>query len=497
MRRRFTRLYQERTMQALLVIIDGTGLADPVEPGNAVTKETLPTLFRTMDAHGYAILEASGPAVGLDSTKIGNSEVGHLTIGAGFVVPSMLARIEAAFNEGAWARHGLWQKITAAPRLHIVGLLSDAGTHGHWANLFRAVQLARSQGAREVVVHPVLDGVDSQVGSAPALLDRLVPLLADPAIRLGLVMGRASFCDRSGNRLLSEGYRGALTGAQALPQFTREALMAHLMRASEASFPGHRHEEVDLLKNGEPVLFTQNRADRARQIAAVIAERNPVYSLVELDGAVPLTHVFFPNQPLDRGLPFELKAHGLTSVRIAETCKYPHVTFFLNGLNEDLEGRAICIPSIAEAQIPQHPEMAIAAVTDAVVEALARDAALIVVNLANLDQVGHLGDYGLAVKAAGHVETALQRIATAARVAGAALILTSDHGNADCVVDAAGKPYVSHTDRPVPFTVLPPEGRTVVWKHRSGSIAQIAPTVLEMVGLSPPPYMTESLATMN
>jgi 2,3-bisphosphoglycerate-independent phosphoglycerate mutase len=484
-------------MRAVLVIIDGAGLANPAEPGNAVTEETLPTLFRAMKAHGYATLEASGPAVGLDPTQVGNSEIGHLTIGAGFVVPSMLARIEEAYRNGTWATHSLWSKLAAASRLHVVGLLSDAGTHGHWANLARAAQLARTQGAREVIVHPVLDGVDSEVRSAPTLLDRLLPLLTDPAIRLGLVMGRASFCDRSGNCRVSEPYRDALIGAQVLPRFTREALAAHLVNSTEASFPGHQHDSMDLLRDGEPVLFTQNRADRARQIASLIIKRNPVYSLVELDGAIPLTQVFFPNQPLDRCLPFELKSHGLSSVRIAETCKYPHVTFFLNGLNKDLEGSEIGIPSILEAEVPQHPEMAIATVTDAVIEAISGDAALIVVNLANLDQVGHLGDYSLAVQAARYVETALQRIARTARTAGAALILTSDHGNADRVLDAAGKPYVSHTERPVPFTILPPPGKTIAWRYSSGSIAQVAPTVLEILGLSPPAYMAESLAAMN
>lgn len=486
-------------MRTVLVIVDGAGLADPADPGNAVTQQTLPTLFAAMDAHGYATLEASGPAVGLDATQTGNSEVGHLTIGAGFVVPSTLARIDTAHADGSWAANSLWSEIAAVPRLHVVGLLSDAGTHGHWSNLARAAQLARAAGVSEVIVHPVLDGVDSQAGSAPSLLRLLSDALAaTDGVRLGLVMGRAKFCDRGGNLDLSRGYRDALAGTVELPAFSHDALAAHVIKASESSFPGHRHARGDHVRPGEPILITQNRADRARQVAKILAERQPVYSLVELEGAVPIARVFFPNRPLDRGLPFELKARGLSSIRVAETCKFPHVTFFLNGLNAALEGREICIPSVADAEIPHHPEMSSAAIADAVTEAIARsDASLIVVNIANLDQVGHLGDYGLAVKAAAHVDDALQQIRDAAAAAGATLILTSDHGNADRVLDANGKPFGSHTERPVPLTVMPPPGRHVVWRHRAGSIAQIAPTVLETLGVRPPAYMADSLVTMN
>jgi 2,3-bisphosphoglycerate-independent phosphoglycerate mutase len=486
-------------MPTVLIIIDGAGLADPAHPGNAITDATLPTWFGAMNAHGYATLEASGSAVGLDETQTGNSEVGHLTIGAGFVVPSTLARIEAAHADGSWAADPLWTGLAQAPRLHVVGLLSDAGTHGHWASLARAARLARAAGIAEVIVHPVLDGVDSQAGSAPQLLERLASAVRDTGgVRLGLVMGRATFCDRSGNLVISRRYRDALTGVYDLPVYTDAALTSHLGGTGESSFPGYRHAPADLVAAGEPVLLTQNRADRARQVAKAIGERNPVYSLVELGDAVPLSRVFFPIRPLSRGLPFELKSHGLSSVRIAETCKFPHVTFFLNGLNEGLEGRSICLPSVPDAEIAQHPEMAAAAIADSVVEALARrDASLIVVNIANLDQVGHLGNYQLALAAAEHVEAALRRIGAAAAGAGATLIMTSDHGNADRVIDDAGRPFGSHTERPVPFAILPPPGREVIWQHRTGSIAQIAPTVLATLGLTPPGYMAEPLATLH
>lgn len=315
-------------MKTVLIIADGMGLADPREAGNAVTSDALPRLFAAMRRHGYATLEASGPAVGLDANQAGNSEVGHLTIGAGFVVPSMLTQIQRAYDDGSWKQNALWKEICAFPRLHVLGLLSDAGTHGHWMNLARAAELASAHGLDDIVVHPVLDGVDSQAGSAPGLLSALRAHLRGIA-RLGVVIGRTSFCDRSGNTELSRQFRNAVMGRADLPQFENEILARHLASRGEAKFPAHCHSPIDdVIGAGEPVLLTQNRADRAVQAAAALAETNPVFSLVELNDVVPKSRVFFPIKPLERGLPFELKKHNLASVRIAEACKFAHVTFF-------------------------------------------------------------------------------------------------------------------------------------------------------------------------
>jgi 2,3-bisphosphoglycerate-independent phosphoglycerate mutase len=481
-------------MKALLLILDGAGLAPP-HPGNAVTEETMPTLFRAMAEHGHATLGASGPPVGLDDGQVGNSEVGHLTIGAGHVIPSTLSRIDQAHADGTWARSALWDRLGETPRLHVVGLLSDAGVHGHLRSLARAALLASRHGIAEVIVHPVLDGNDSQAGTAPALLDRLRAELADsPAIRLGLVIGRRWFTDRGGDLTVTRVFTDALANRGDLPEFGEAALARHLETATEATFPPHLAPGGRLAEAGEPVLLTQHRADRAIQTAQVLAERHPVWSLVELGSATPESQVFFPATPLSRGLAFELKRGDLRSTRIAEACKFPHVTRFMNGLNAGLEGRAIRVDSIADAEIPNHPEMSIDEVARQI-EAVVRDPAnrVAIANIANLDQVGHLGRYDLAVRAARCVDDTLAKLLGICAEEGWTVLITSDHGNADRTQDEAGRPFGSHTDRPVPFTVVPAPGTAFSWRSDTGSLANVAPSLLSVLGLPRAAYMEPSL----
>ncbi|MBC7951573.1 MAG: hypothetical protein H7Z12_07085 [Rhodospirillaceae bacterium] len=484
-------------MKALLLILDGAGLAAP-QPGNAVTAETMPVLFRAMAENGHAVLGASGKPVGQDDGQVGNSEVGHLTIGAGFVIPSTLSRIDDAFRNGDWDACGVWAGLKGSGRLHLIGLLSDAGVHGHMRSLVQAAELACRHGVADVVVHPVLDGVDSQAGTAPALIKALRSALAGlPRVRLGVVSGRKWFTDRSGDLDISAVFADGLAGTAGLPEFTGEALDAHLAKGSEASFPAHLAPGGVTVAAGEPVLLTQHRADRATQVARVISMRNPVYSLVELADAVPAGRIFFPTVPLTKGLAFELRQAGVSSTRIAEACKFPHVTRFINGLNTELEGRPVRVESIPDAQIPERPEMSIDQVAREI-EAVVRDpsARVAIANIANLDQVGHLGRYDLAATAAQAVDRTLQRLLGLCREHGWTVLITSDHGNADRTQDEAGKPFGSHTERPVPFTVVPPPGLSFTWTRREGSLANVAPTLLNALGLSQPGYMEPSLIAM-
>lgn len=481
-------------MRVALLILDGAGLAD-ANAGNAVTEQTMPTLFRAMGDYGFARLEASGPAVGLDKGEVGNSEVGHLTIGAGYVVPSTLSRIDAAYRDGTWESQGLWTKLAGAKPLHVVGLLSDAGVHGHWRSLVQAATLAARSGVREIVVHAVFDGVDSQAGTAPMLLDSLGSELASiPQARIGVVIGRKWFCDRSGNLELTRVFIDAISGAAPLPLFSAANLDDHLRGASEASFAPHLMPGGRPLQRGETVLITQHRADRAAQVVRLLSQIATVCTLIEIDPAVPSANVFFPTAPLARGLGFELKRRSVRSVRVAESCKFPHVTYFLNGLNKDLEGQPICVTSIPEASIAQNPEMSLQGVVKELEAALrAPENQVVIANIANLDQVGHLGNYGLAAQAASFVDAALGRLLAICREEGWSVLITSDHGNADCVVDREGKPFGSHTAQPVPFTFVPPAGTVLRWRERAGSLTNIAPTLLTLLDIPVPDYMSESL----
>jgi 2,3-bisphosphoglycerate-independent phosphoglycerate mutase len=480
--------------RALLLVLDGAGWREETH-GNAVTRATLPTLFARGAASGMAVLEASGESVGLERGQVGNSEAGHLTLGAGRVVPSMTRRLLEAHTSGSWARDPAWARIRERGVLHLVGLVSDAGVHGLGRTLVHAAASAAAAGVREVHVHPVLDGIDSVAGSAPRLLAELQnELAAVPGARLGVVQGRKAFCDRSGDLAVSRACADALLGRPAAAPFEEAALARHLTSASEASFPAHLVPGGRPLALGEPVLLTSHRADRARQIATLLAETQPLFALVELGKGVAVQHVFFPTAPLAEGVFSELKRAGLASLRIAEKCKFPHVTFFLNGFDAGAEGRGICLDSIPEAEIPCRPEMSAAAVTDEIVRALGDPTQrAVIANLANLDQVGHLGDVALAVRAAATVDACYGRIASEAERHGWTVLVTSDHGNADTLIGPDGGPFGSHSHSPVPLFVAPAPGLELRWHARRGSLANVAATFLDALGLPRPSWMEPPL----
>ena len=450
-------------MKALLVIVDGLGCA-PDERGNAITPDTMPRLFGWMREHGHAVLEASGRPVGLGAGQTGNSEAGHLVIGAGRRVPSLLEAIGEAYEDGTYQAHPLWQELGRASVLHVVGLLSDAGVHGFWPNLVRAATLAGRHGIPRIHVHALLDGVDSQEGSAPRLLGELEAALEGlPGVALATVMGRRWACDRTGDLETTRVLRDHLCGAFEVPSFAMQALSDHLAGGQgEKDFPCHAVVEDPFVGAGEPVLLVNHRADRTRQVAEVFAQTHPVYSLVELEDRVPLSRVFFPKQSLTDGVGFVLRSCGIRTARVAEQCKFPHVTYFFNGFNDSLGEEAVCVPSIPESEIPTHPEMSAREVTAAVRAILERgDERAVVANLANTDQVGHTGQVEAARRAATCVDDCLAELYAVCQTQGYTLIVTSDHGNADVMLDGEGRPLGSHSPSPVPLVVVPAEPGTL------------------------------------
>jgi 2,3-bisphosphoglycerate-independent phosphoglycerate mutase len=484
--------------RSLLLVLDGAGIA-PQADGSAITAETMPFLFGCIAEHGCASLDASGEPVGLQRGHTGNSEVGHLTIGAGRRVPSVLESIGQALADGSWERSPVWSRLASASVLHLVGLVSDAGVHGYWPNIVRTAKLARRAGVQRVVAHAVLDGVDARAGSAPTLLAQLCDeLAAIPGVECTAIIGRRWACDRSGKLAVSEHLVDHLKGRHELPQFTMDGLHAFLAQhGCEKDFPCHRLDEHRAIADGEPVLITNNRADRTRQMGQVFARTNPVYSLVELGDVVPRERVFFPKIPLAEGVEFELQRHGIRSLRIAEQCKFPHVTYFFNGFNESLGEDRICIDSVPEENIPDNPAMSVTEITDAILEAINRpDRRAVIVNFANLDQVGHTGRYELAVEAARAVDKQLRRIHDRCRQRGWTIVLTSDHGNADRMVDGDQRPFGSHSDRPVPLVCVPPPGKAYEMCVREGSLANVASTYLTTLGLEPPEWMEPSLVAV-
>ncbi len=484
--------------KACLLVLDGAGYTSE-SAGNAVRPDTLPTVFAAMREHGFAVLEASGTAVGLEEGQVGNSESGHMTLGAGRVVPCMTRRIDEAFRGGTWAADPGWAPAVEAGVLHVVGLLSDAGVHGLVRSIEQAVHTAAAAGVAEILVHPILDGVDSVAGSAPELLAGLLDRLAGvERCRPGIVIGRKWCCDRSGDLSVTRVATAALASSADLPIGDLDTVRDHVARTGgEADFPAHAFAGGRGIGAGEPVLITSHRADRARQLAGVLAETQPLLMLVDPGEGVDVQHVFFPTETVGAGVASVLQDAGVRSVRVAEKCKFPHVTFFFNGFTKGGEGERVCVPTIAEAEIPGQPEMGAAAVTAQVTAAMADPSRqAIVANLANLDQVGHLGRIDLAERAAAAVDAAFAQIVASARQHGWTVLVTADHGNADCV-EKDGRPFGSHTHCPVPFFIVPPTKHRVLWNEQRGSLANVAASFLQALGLRPTPAMHPPLAEVH
>jgi 2,3-bisphosphoglycerate-independent phosphoglycerate mutase len=308
-------------------------------------------------------------------------------------------------------------------------------------------------------------------------------------------MGRRWACDRSGDLDITRVLLDHLCGKHHVEAFTAERLADFLAGGgAEKDFPCHTLEGCRFVGDGEQVLLTNHRADRTVQVAQVFGEAHPVYALAELGDAVPLERVFFPKQPLSEGVAQELGKHGIETVRVAEQCKFPHVTYFFNGFNESLGEEALCLPSIPEAAIADQPEMSAREVTDTVLKLLAEPGRrAIVMNLANADQVAHTGLMDAAREAVGVVDRELARLHAACQQHGWNLLVTSDHGNADVMIDARGRPFGSHSTNPVPLIVVPASKASHRLASEHGSLANVGATFLTAIGVAPPDWMEPSL----
>jgi len=473
-----------------LVILDGAGLADPGE-GNVVDRAFMPFLFDLFDRFGLAKLDASGAAVGLSEGFAGNSEVGHLTIGLGRAEDAAIVRINDAFNSGTWRDHETWRTVMTGHSvdrpLHIIGLLSDAGVHGHWNTLWQTAELAVSQGEDQIVIHLVLDGVDSTPGTGPELFRDLSDMLERriPGARIGVVIGRRWFADRSGNVDLTDVVVAALRGADDLPRFTQDKLAEWCRTGNEQDFPAHSASTACALEAGDRIIVTSHRADRAVQIVERLSRGASVFTLVTISPEIPASHVFYPSQEVSGGLAEVLAQHGIEIVRIAERCKFPHVTYFFNGFRDSLGETQICLPD-TEGGPAQCPEMRAADTASACQRVMqSAEARAFVVNIPNLDQVGHCADIALAQKAAAATDQALQTIVLTARNAGWSLIVTADHGNAEALIDSEGRLSGSHTTNLVPLTVVLPDETRADYSLNNGTLQNIAPTFAQLVGVNP------------
>ena len=491
----------------MLMILDGYGLRQETQ-GNAVYAARKPNLDRLTQQWPCTTLGASGLDVGLPDGQMGNSEVGHTNIGAGRVVYQELTRISKAISDGDFEKNPVLNAaidaMDADGTLHLMGLLSDGGVHSHYTHLYALLALAKRRGLKKVAVHSFLDGRDTDPKSGAGFLRDLQAELS----RVGVgycasVVGRYYAMDRDKRwERVQQAYDAVARGIGAA--FTDAA------GAVEASYAQHVTDEFVKplvaegyagIKNGDAVIFYNFRPDRARELSRALLDdafdgfervRPRLFAYVcmtSYDVTMPNCTVAFAPQSLDKTLGQVVEEAGLRQLRIAETEKYAHVTFFLNGGVETPfphEDR-ILVASPKVATYDLQPEMSAYIVTERLLEALdQKDYGLIVLNFANCDMVGHTGVFEAAVKAVETVDACVGKITDKVLSLGGAVIITADHGNADEMENPDGSPMTAHTTNLVPVIAV-----GCAQKMRAGgALCDLAPTLLELMDIPKPAEMT-------
>ena len=497
----------------VLLILDGWGHSDQTDH-NAIRAARAPVWNRLWTEHPHTLISGSGEDVGLPAGQMGNSEVGHMTIGAGRVFHQTLTRINAALVRGDFETNPAYSEAIAGAlqrggAVHLLGLLSPGGVHSHEHHILAAIALAARRGAR-VYLHAFLDGRDTPPRSAEASLRRAQALLSELGCgRIASLCGRYYAMDRDRRWERTEQAYGLLTGG-AVQHRAADPLAA--LRAAYARGESDEFVQPTLIQaagepggtiaDGDAVIFMNFRPDRARQLTHAFVDAEfrefPRPRRLQLADFVTTTeyeaglsaHCAFPQESVVNGLGEYLSSLGKTQLRIAETEKYAHVTFFFSGGREmPFPGEErVLVPSPRVATYDLQPAMSAFEVADRIAAAIAsRRFDFIVGNFANGDMVGHTGLFAAAVQAVEAVDACLGRILTALAAAGGQCLITADHGNLECMVEADGGPSTAHTTLPVPLVYAGPRQ---VRFSAGGTLADVAPTLLALMSLSPPPEMT-------
>jgi len=493
----------------LLMILDGWGHSEETE-SNAIAQASTPCWDEMWKSDPHTLIETSGEAVGLPDGQMGNSEVGHMNIGAGRVVYQDFSRITKAVRDGSFAQNPiLCAAIDAAVErnatVHIMGLLSPGGVHSHDDHFLATVELAAKRGARSLAVHGFLDGRDTPPRSAEPSIVRMQKLLDTlPGARFSSISGRYFAMDRDKRwDRVERAYRAIADADSALHETSAlSALQKAYARGENDEFVQPTViDGATAVRDGDVVVFVNFRADRARELTMAFVtpafdgfDRRPIeladfVCMTEYMAGLPVS-VAFPPFTLPNILSEVLAESGIRQLRIAETEKYAHVTFFFNGGEESpypLESR-IMIPSPNVATYDLKPEMSAPLLTEKLVGAIGSgEYEVIICNVANPDMVGHTGSLEAAIKAVEAVDRLLAEVKTAIDDAGGELLITADHGNIEQMVDPhSGQKHTAHTTNKVPLVFHGRHGKL----KPGGSLSDIAPTMLNLLGLAQPAEMT-------
>lgn len=497
----------------VLCILDGWGISED-KAGNAVKMAATPVLDELFNRYPWTALQASGVDVGLIPGQMGDSNVGHLNMGAGRVVYQWLGLINAAIEDGSFYTNVVIEKAMSETKskkgaLHLLGLLSDGGVHSHINHLKALLKKAYVSGVERVYLHAFLDGRDVPPQSAQAYLEEIEEFLKEvPNAKLATVSGRFYPMDRDQRwertqlfwQAFSQGQgQRKDSGLQALLSSYEEGVNDEFLLPT--ILPG-----AQLLADGDTVFFFNYRADRLRQMAGVLTQNDfqgfdrgylPKISLYSMTSIAEDIHIPVAFEPQDMALTLgEVLANGnKKQLHLAETEKYAHVTFFFNGGQEkefDGEDR-ILVPSPKVLTYDLQPAMSALKITESLTKAiLKKEYDFILVNFANGDMVGHTGVWAASLEAMETLDGCVEKIYSAVQKVKGVLILTADHGNIEQMLDSEGHPHTAHTTNPVPFLIIA-EGRQISLRA-GGRLADIAPTVLELMKLDQPRQMTgESL----
>ncbi|MBQ6582354.1 MAG: 2,3-bisphosphoglycerate-independent phosphoglycerate mutase [Mogibacterium sp.] len=494
----------------MLVILDGYGIREEVH-GNAIAAARKPHLDALFSHYPFITIEASGLPVGLPDGQIGNSEVGHTNIGAGNVIYQDLPRITRAIEDGSFFRNPVLVRAMenaaagSGHQLHVMGLLSDGGVHSHIKHLFAIIDMAKEFGVSDVIIHCFLDGRDVPPRSAGIYFRQLEQHIAETGTgRIGLISGRFYAMDRDKRwERLIRAYDALTLGEGLHAADPEEALAVSYAKDESDEFVQPTIVGEGTIRDGDSVIFINFRPDRAREITRALVDedfdgferkvfpRDLTYvCMTEYDASMPNVELAYPPESVEPTLGSVAASHGLRQLRIAETEKYAHVTFFFNGGKEEPEEGEdrILVPSPKVATYDLQPEMSAPIVTEKVLEAIASDRYdLIILNFANPDMVGHTGVFDAAVQAIETLDGLVWQIVEAVLAKDGQVLLTADHGNADYMLDENDNIVTKHSLSKVPLCHICREPRPFI--RDTGKLADITPTLLTLMGIPVPEEM--------